>query len=59
MVYPADLLEDLCATAFGTVVFAHSSTINFDLAGLCAEKDEHVYHEMITHVPLFTLPRFT
>ncbi len=27
-----------------------------DGAIMCAEKDEHVYHEMITHVPLFTHP---
>jgi spermidine synthase len=23
---------------------------------MCAEKDEHAYHEMITHVPMFTYP---
>ena len=27
-----------------------------DGAIMCAEQDEHVYHEMITHVPLFTHP---
>ena len=27
-----------------------------DGAIMCAEKDEHVYHEMISHVPLFTHP---
>jgi len=27
-----------------------------DGAIMCAEKDEHVYHEMISHVPMFTHP---